>query len=112
MKLHTTEGCEVCVPRIKWEKEKEKLRDKFEELFPKDKEATLGIRPSKSNRSAALVLWAEWELLTRNLLSDFLTDVVPPKQSQFLENDLYAAGYYNCREAIIKRAEAWNVKIK
>lgn len=35
------------------------LRDQFEEIFEKDQEAIDGIRPSKSNRSGALLLWAE-----------------------------------------------------
>jgi hypothetical protein len=33
------------------------LREKFEEIFEKDQEAIDGIRPSKSNRSGALLLW-------------------------------------------------------
>lgn len=35
-----------------------KLRDKFEELFPKDQEAIDGERPSKSGRSKALLYYA------------------------------------------------------
>ena len=46
-----------------WEKMREELREEFEELFPKDIEATMGIRPSKSNRTSALVLWAKWQLI-------------------------------------------------
>ena len=33
------------------------LRERFEELFPKDEEASEGGDKSKSNRSAAIVLW-------------------------------------------------------
>lgn len=43
-----------------YQKRIEILREEFDDLFPKDQEAIDGIRPSKSNRSAALVLWAEW----------------------------------------------------
>lgn len=43
----------------------EEEREKFEELFPKDIEASMGIRPSKSNRSAALVLWADFHFIVR-----------------------------------------------
>jgi len=43
----------------------EEEREKFEELFPKDIEASLGIRPSKSNRSAALVLWADFHYIIK-----------------------------------------------
>lgn len=39
----------------------ERLLNKFEELFPKDQEAVDGVRKSKSNRSAALVLLAEFD---------------------------------------------------
>ena len=31
------------------------LRDSFDSIFPKDKEAEEGIRPSKSNRSGGLL---------------------------------------------------------
>ena len=47
----------------KWEIMREELRSEFETLFPKDEEAIEGIRQSKSNRSAAIVLWAKWELI-------------------------------------------------
>lgn len=43
----------------------EEEREKFEELFPKDIEAKLGIRPSKSNRSAALVLYADFNFIIK-----------------------------------------------
>lgn len=43
-----------------WEKDVKNLREELDELFPKDQEAIDGIRPSKSNRSAALVLNAKW----------------------------------------------------
>ena len=46
----------------------ENLREKFEELFPKDDEAIRGERPSNSNRSAALVLWAEWHMILEKAL--------------------------------------------
>jgi hypothetical protein len=35
------------------------LREVFEQTFPKDQEAIDGIRPSKSNRSGALVYQGE-----------------------------------------------------
>lgn len=35
------------------------LRERFDEIFEKDQEAIDGIRPSKSNRSGALLLWSE-----------------------------------------------------
>ena len=46
-----------------WKKMREDLRDEFEDLFPID-----GIRPSKSGRSPALVLWAKWELVLRRAI--------------------------------------------
>lgn len=49
-------------------KDLEILRDKFEDLFPKDQEAIDGIRPSKSNRSAGLMLYAEFMLIIRKYL--------------------------------------------
>lgn len=52
-----------------WEKNVENLREEFEELFPKDQEAIDGIRPSKSNRSAGLVLWAKWHIILEKALS-------------------------------------------
>ncbi len=52
-----------------WTKDLEELREEFEELFPKDKEASKGIRPSKSNRSAALVLWSRFEMILRKAAS-------------------------------------------
>ena len=48
---------------------KEELRSEFETLFPKDPEASEGIRPSKSRRSEALVLWAKWEIILMTALS-------------------------------------------
>ena len=44
------------------------LREEFEELFEKDQDALDGIRPSKSNLSAGLLLWAKWHCLARQLL--------------------------------------------
>lgn len=40
-----------------------------------------------------------------SLLEEVVREIVPPKQSQFLKNDLYGAGYYNCREAILRIAK-------
>ncbi|MEK6883218.1 MAG: hypothetical protein AABY22_26565 [Nanoarchaeota archaeon] len=57
-----------------FEEMKEELRSEFEDLFPKDQEAIDGIRPSKSNRSAALLLWAKWELILQQALSDQKAD--------------------------------------
>ena len=54
----------------KWEQMREDLRNEFEDLFPKDQEALDGIRPSKSNRSSALVLWAKWELILKTALEN------------------------------------------
>lgn len=52
-----------------WQEMKEDLRDEFEDLFPKDQEAIDGIRPSKSHRSEALVLWAYWEIILKAAIS-------------------------------------------
>lgn len=52
--------CHLCRVRASSEKMIEELREEFEDLFPKDQEAIDGIRPSASNRSAALVLWAKF----------------------------------------------------
>jgi hypothetical protein len=49
----------------------EELREGFEVLFPKDQEAIDGIRPSKSNRSAALLLWAQWEIILKKVMQDY-----------------------------------------
>ena len=54
----------------KWQTMKDELRDEFEDLFPKDKEAIYGIRPSKSNRTSALVLWAKFELIIKQAIED------------------------------------------
>jgi len=54
----------------KYEQLKEDLREEFEELFPKDQQAIDGLRPSKSNRSAGLVLWAKWENILRTALQE------------------------------------------
>lgn len=43
------------------------LRNLLDEHFPKDKEAEMGIRPSKSNRSSAIVLWGELVAFIRKL---------------------------------------------
>lgn len=67
-------GCYICnscclptdpiVPNQKnYKHDLEILREEFEELFPKDQEAIDGIRRSKSNRSAAIVLWAKFDLI-------------------------------------------------
>ena len=53
-----------------WRKMKEDLREEFETLFEKDQEAIDGIRPSKSNRSAALVLWGRWEMILQAALDE------------------------------------------
>ena len=46
----------------------ENLREEFENLFPKDDEAIRGERPSKSNRSAGLVLWEQWHAILEKAL--------------------------------------------
>ena len=53
-----------------WQQQKEELREWFDSKdgFPKDKSATEGGAPSKSNRSAALLLWARWEILLREAI--------------------------------------------
>ena len=51
--MHDTEAQKIA------EKVGKDTLDLFETLFPKDQEAIDGKRPSKSNRSAALVLRAE-----------------------------------------------------
>ena len=43
------------------------LRESFEENFPKDEEARLGIRPSKSNRMGALALWGDITIFLQSL---------------------------------------------
>ena len=48
----------------------EDLREEFEKLFPKDKEAEDGIAPSKSNRGSALVLWAEFMRIIRQIKTE------------------------------------------
>jgi len=52
-----------------WKNMKENLRLEFEELFPKDECAKLGLHPSRSHRSEALVLWSQWELILKVALS-------------------------------------------
>ena len=51
-----------------WQQRKEELREKFESLFPKDESAFEGGEASKSNRSAGLMLWAEFEILLREAI--------------------------------------------
>lgn len=53
-----------------WKKDVEVLREEFEELFPKDEEAKRGIRPSRSNRSAGLFLWAKWKMITDKAIDE------------------------------------------
>ena len=71
--------------------EKEKLREEFDELFPKDQEAIDGIRISKSNRSAALVLWAKWEILLRKALFQQKEKI---KKSLLIYRDKFACVMY------------------
>lgn len=54
----------------------DELREKFDIWFPKDQEAIDGIRPSKSNRSAALVLFGEFSLLLMKEKKEVLKDFV------------------------------------
>lgn len=63
-------------PPRRWEKDIELLREEFEELFPKDQEAIDGIRPSKSNRSAGLVLWAKWHSILKKALQKEREEIV------------------------------------
>ena len=53
-----------------WKEDIEILRDEFEVLFPKDEEAERGERPSKSNRSAGLVLWASWKVILQKAVME------------------------------------------
>jgi len=53
----------------KWKELREELREEFEELFPKDECAKLGLHPSRSHRSEALVLWSQWEIILKVALS-------------------------------------------
>ena len=68
-----------------WEEMKEKLRDEFEDLFPKDIEATMGIRSSVSHRSEALVLWAKWEMILRVCEREWRSKWVKEKQNSQAE---------------------------
>ena len=55
----------------KWERHKRELRIWFEELFPKDNPTKLGLRPSRSNRSSALIIWVEWEKILEEVIKEY-----------------------------------------
>ena len=94
----------------KYEKLKEELREDFETLFPKADSALSGGAKSNSNHSAALVLWAGWEVLlreaikeTRNLALDEAMKAVPfltPKEYNERTHD-EKSGYNRCRMATL-----------
>jgi len=77
MKVFTTKVCYSCkekndikeelIKRIKNEFQYGSLRESFEEYFPKDREASEGIRPSLSNRSGALAYLADIQNYLRKL---------------------------------------------
>ena len=93
----------------KWEKMRENLREEFEELFPKDIEATLGIRPSKSHRSQALVLWAKWEMILKEAIANSRKEGIKEGKTTKSGVRQYLLGYDAGKRETIERL---NIKIE
>lgn len=66
----------------------EEVRNEFEVLFPKDQEAVEGIRPSKSNRSSALMLWARLMMVIDKMRVEYEAKIRDIRLEHHIKADL------------------------